>query len=237
MMDAITSSLPMAMAILVSSVPLMAVTLILMAQRRWPPALAFLLGWAGGMAMVGGLTLVLAQQSAAAGERGPVAWMGLVRSSVGAVLLLLAWRQWRARPRDRGAATLPKWMDVVESLSTPKALVLGFALVAVNPKNLMLTVSVSGAMAIAASEATRSAHWAAFGIFGLVATAGVASPVLVDWAAGERSAEVLAAMKDWIIRNNAVIVSTVLLLLGAVLLNKGLGQMAYMHQLAGLPLR
>lgn len=47
MMDAITSALPMAMAILVSSVPLMAVTLILVAQHRWPPALAFLSGWAG----------------------------------------------------------------------------------------------------------------------------------------------------------------------------------------------
>jgi len=105
----------------------------------------------------------------------------------------------------------------------------------VNPKNLMLTVS--GAMAIAASEATRSAHWVALGIFGLVATAGVASPVLVHWAAGERSAAVLAAMKNWIVRNNAVIVSAVLLLLGAVLLNKGLGQMAQMHQLQGLPLR
>ena len=235
MIDAFTSSLPMALAILVSSVPLMGVTLILMAQRRWPPVLAFLSGWAGGMAVVGGLTLVLSQPSAAAGDRGPVAWMGLLRAGVGLLLLVLAWRQWRARPREPGAATLPKWMDMVESLSTPKALGLGFALVAVNPKNLMLTVS--GAMAIAASEATRSAHWAALGIFGLVATAGVASPVLVHWAAGERSAEVLAAMKDWIIRNNAVIVSTVLLLLGAVLLNKGLGQMAYMHQLAGLPLR
>ena len=40
-------------------------------------------------------------------------------------------------------------------------------------------------------------------------------------------------MKNWIIRNNAVIVSAVLLLLGAVLLNKGLGQMAQMHQLQG----
>ena len=57
MMDAITSSLPMAMAILVSSVPLMAVTLILVAQHRWPPALAFLSGWSGGMAVLGGLTL------------------------------------------------------------------------------------------------------------------------------------------------------------------------------------
>lgn len=146
--------------------------------------------------MVGGLTLVLSQQSAAAGERGPVAWMGLLRAGVGVLLLVLAWRQWRARPREPGAATLPKWMDMVESLSTPKALGLGFALVAVNPKNLMLTVS--GAMAIAASEATRSAHWVALGIFGLVATAGVASPVLVHWAAGERSAAVLAAMKNWI---------------------------------------
>ena len=235
MMDAITSSLPMAMAILVSSVPLMAVTLILVAQHRWPPALAFLSGWAGGLAVVGGLTLVLSQQSAAAGERGAVAWMGLLRAGVGVLLLVLAWRQWRARPREPGAATLPKWMDMVESLSTPKALGLGFALVAVNPKNLMLTVS--GAMAIAASEATRSAHWVALGIFGLVATAGVASPVLVHWAAGERSAAVLAAMKNWIVRNNAVIVSAVLLLLGAVLLNKGFGQMAQMHQLQGLPLR
>ena len=80
MMDAITSSLPMSIAILVSSVPLMAVTLILVAQHRWPPALAFLSGWAGGLAVVGGLTLVLSQQSAAAGERGPVAWMGLLRA-------------------------------------------------------------------------------------------------------------------------------------------------------------
>lgn len=43
-------------------------------------------------------------------------------------------------------------------------------------------------------------------------------------------------MKNWIICNNAGIVSAVLLL-GAVLLNKGLGQMAHMHQLQGLPLR
>lgn len=188
MMDAITSSLPMAMAILVSSVPLMAVTLILVAQHRWPPALAFLSGWSGGMAVLGGLTLVLSQQSTAAGERGPVAWMGLLRAGVG-VLLLLAWRQWRARPREPGAATLPKWMDMVESLSTPKALGLGFALVAVNPKNLMLTVS--GAMAIAASEATRSAHWAALGIFGSWQRRALPAP---SWFTGLL---VSAALRCW----------------------------------------
>ncbi len=224
MMDAITSSLPMAMAILASSVPLMAVTLILVAQRRWPPALAFLSGWTGGMAVVGGLTLVLSQQSAAAGTRDPVAWMGLVRVAVGVLLLYLAWKQWRSRPREPGTAALPPWMNMVESLGTPKALGLGFALVAVNPKNLMLTVS--GAMAMASTDVARpAAHWAALAVFVAVATAGVATPVLVHWAAGTRSAAVLAAMKNWIARHNAVIVSAVLLVLGAVLLSKGITQL------------
>ena len=61
-------------------------------------------------------------------------------------------------------------------------------------------------------------------VFTAVASLGVAAPVLVYLALGDRAAAPLAQTKAWIVQNNATTMATVLLLLGLVVLGNGLAQ-------------
>ena len=64
----------------------------------------------------------------------------------GVLLLLLAVRQWRGRPKPGAEAALPGWMSAMDSLTLPKAAGLGFVLSAVNPKNLLMCVAAGAAI-------------------------------------------------------------------------------------------
>ena len=67
--------------------------------------------------------------------------------ALGVVLLALARRNWRKRPAPGEEAAMPKWLATVESVSPVKALGLGVALAAVNPKNLILTAGAAAGLA------------------------------------------------------------------------------------------
>ena len=59
---------------------------------------------------------------------------------VGALLLVLALRNWRNRPAPGEQPDMPKWMDGIDRLAPGRAPGLGVLLAGVNPKNLALTV-------------------------------------------------------------------------------------------------
>ena len=50
----------------------------------------------------------------------------------------MAVKQWRSRPATGEAATLPKWMSAIDTMTAGRGLILGFLLSAVNPKNLLM---------------------------------------------------------------------------------------------------
>jgi Sap, sulfolipid-1-addressing protein len=51
----------------------------------------------------------------------------------------------------------------------------------------------------------------------------VAAPVVIYFAMGARSAELLGRLKGWMRRNNAVILAVVVLVIGVTLIGDGIG--------------
>jgi threonine/homoserine/homoserine lactone efflux protein len=91
----------------------------------------------------------------------------------------------------------------------------GFALTALNPKNVMLTAAA--AAEIAEVGLPTGQEVAALVVFVAIASAGVASPLLLSVALPERSRQLLDELRRWMARNNATIMTVLLLLIGAKL--------------------
>ena len=74
------------------------------------------------------------------------------------------------------------------------------------------------------ADATPRVHeqFAALIVFVVVASLGVAAPVIIRGVLGARSDRLLAVADEWMTRYNAVIMSAVLLILGVVLIINGM---------------
>jgi threonine/homoserine/homoserine lactone efflux protein len=218
--DVVGQILSFAVGVAVSPVPIIAVVLMLTTDRGRVNGPAFVLGWIAGLALAGTAILLLAGQANASDGGEPATWVGVLKLMLGLGLLALAVKQWRGRPADNEAAELPNWMQKIDGFAPGRALALAFALAAINPKNLLLTVGAATTIAHAGLEAGEQA--VALGVFILVASLGIGAPVAIYFALGEKSASLLGGLKDWMAHNNAAIMTVLLLVLGAKLLGDGI---------------
>ncbi len=214
--QAIGGSLALAVGIALSPIPIIAVVLILTSQKARVNGPAFVLGWLIGLGVVGAIVLALAGPGGASKSGSPAAWVGWLKIALGVLLLLVAARQFRSRPRDGQEAHMPKWMATIDNTSPLAALGLAALLSGVNPKNLLL--GVGGAASIAQTGIPGGQQALAYLVFALVGTLGVATPVIIFFALGERSEKLLAGLKDWMSQHNAVIMTVLCLIIGAKLI-------------------
>jgi hypothetical protein len=218
--SAIGQSLPVAVGVLISPLPIVAVVLMLVSERARANALAFVTGWfLAVLAVVGVVALVAG--SAAPDDDGPAAWTGWLKILLGVLLLLVSVRQWRGRPRGDDEPPAPTWMAAIDGFTPLRSAGLAVLLGAVNPKNLLLVVSGGTAIAATAPASTSTTVVAAL-VFAVVASAGVVSPVVIYFAMGDRAAAVLDELKTWMVRNNAAIMAVLLLVLGTKMLGDGI---------------
>ncbi|HEU5478887.1 MAG TPA: GAP family protein, partial [Candidatus Tumulicola sp.] len=91
---------------------------------------------------------------------------------------------------------------------------------AVNPKNLILTLAAS--TSIAATNLPGTDQAIAFLIYGLIATLGVAAPVIVYFTMGARASAILDDLKTWLGRHNAAIMAVIFAVIGAKVLGQGI---------------
>ncbi|MBE7700392.1 GAP family protein [Oerskovia sp. Sa1BUA8] len=216
---AIGQSLPIAVGVLISPMPIVAVVLMLVSARARANGFAFLLGWIVGIAALGTIVLLVAGAATPAAG-GPPAWASVVKILLGVLLLLLAVTQWRGRPRAGTTPATPRWMTAIDAFTPVKAFGLAVLLGAVNPKNLLLVVS--GAAAIAAATSQTGEQLGALAVFVVVASLGVAAPLVIYLSMGERAATLLDGLKTWMTRNNAVIMAVLLVVLGAKMVGDGI---------------
>ncbi|WP_426310350.1 GAP family protein [Cellulosimicrobium sp. E-16] len=220
---AIGQSLPVAVGVLISPLPIVAVVLMLVSGRAKANAFSFLVAW---FVAVGAVTLLVATLAGAAtpDDEGPPLWAAILKIVLGVLLLLLAVKQWRGRPRAGVEPSAPRWMAAIDAFTPVKAAGLAVLLGAVNPKNLLLVVSGGAAIASAAPDDT-NAQVVASVVFALVASLGVATPVFIYLFMGSRAATMLDELKAWMIHNNAVIMAVLLLVLGAKMLGDGVASL------------
>ena len=221
--QAIGASLPLAIGVALSPVPIIAVVLMLTTRRARVNGPLFVLGWLAGLAVVGTIVLCVAGPAGASSSGSPATWVSWVKVVLGLLLLLVAARQFRTRPKDGDQAALPKWMASVDDITPLSACGLAALLAGVNPKNLLL--AVGGAASIAQTGISGGQQAVAYLVFALVGTLGVGIPVGVYFALGSRADKPLNSLKDWMSEHNAVIMSVLCLVIGFKLIGDAIGAM------------
>jgi uncharacterized membrane protein len=96
---AIGDVLPLAVAIAIFPVPIIAVVLLLASDRGRTKGAAFVLAWVVGLVLVGGLALWLADAADANQDGESATWANVLLLALGVLLLAYALKQWRGRPR------------------------------------------------------------------------------------------------------------------------------------------
>jgi Sap, sulfolipid-1-addressing protein len=217
---AIGGSLPMAVGIALSPIPIIAVVLMLTSRRAKVNGPVFVLGWLLGLGVVGAIVLSLAGPAGASQSGSPATWVSWVKIVLGVLLLLVAARQFRSRPHGDEQPHMPKWMATIDKTTPPAALGLAAVMSGANPKNLLL--AVAGAAAIAGTGIPGGQQAIAYLIFALIGTLGVGVPVGIYFAMGKRSEKLLTGLKDWMSAYNAVIMSVLCLVIAAKLIGDGI---------------
>ena len=207
--------LPLAVAVAVFPVPVIAVVLVLGSSHGRAKGLAFVLAWAVGLGTIGAIVLLLAGAADASDGGEPATWVAVLLLVTGLLLLALAVKQWRGRPRRGEETPVPGWMRTVDEFGVVKAGGAGFALSGLNPKNILLTAAAAAEIADVGLPAGQQA--VALAGFVVIASVGVLTPLVLALALGSRSGDVLDGIRSWMARNNAVIMAVLFLLIGAKL--------------------
>jgi threonine/homoserine/homoserine lactone efflux protein len=218
--QAIGQILALAVGVAISPLPIIGVVLMLATPRARANGPAFLVGWVLGLAILGTVVLLVSSGANASNGGEPAKWVSVLKLALGALLLLLAGKQWRGRPRGDDQGELPKWMQAIDAFGAAKSFGMGAVLASVNPKNFLMTVGAGAAIAQTGISAGQQAGTLA--IFILIASIGVGAPVVMFFALGDRSVKVLGELKDWMSRNNGAIMAVLLLVIGAKLIGDGI---------------
>ena len=221
---AIGGSLPLAVGIALSPVPIIAVVLMLTSRKAKINGPAFILGWLIGLGIVGAIALSLAGTGGASKSGSPDTWVSWVKIALGVLLLLVAARQFRSRPHGDEEPQMPKWMATIDNTTPPAALGLAAVLSGANPKNLLLAAGAAATIAQTGIPGRQQAI--AYLIFALIGTLGVGIPVVIYLTMGQRSQKPLAALKDWMSAHNAVIMTVLCLIIAAKLIGDAISSLA-----------
>ena len=211
--------LPSAVGVALSPLPIVAVILMLATPKGRANGAAFAVGWVVGLTVVCVLVLWLAG-GADDPDSGTSTAVDVLELVFGVVLLGVAKKQWDKRPAPGEASVLPKWMDSLQDFDARRALLVGGALAAINPKNLALTLA--GAAAIAQGGLSAGGDVVAIAVFVLLASVTIAGPVLAYLVMGERAESALATVRQWMGDNNATIMTVVCVVLAAKLVGGGI---------------
>src|SRR5262249_37590692 len=141
--QAIGNVLPLAVAVAIFPVPIIAVVLMVASDRGRAKGLAFVLAWCGGLAAVGAIVLLVAAGADASDDGEPATSVNVLLLCLGLLLLAAAVKQWRGRPSDGEETPTPGWMRTVDDFSIAKAAGAGFVLSALNPKNVLLAAAAA----------------------------------------------------------------------------------------------
>lgn len=220
MSETIGDTLPLALGIAFSPLPIIAAILMLFSPRGRGTSVGFLLGWLlGTVVAVVGFTLLaglLPAEDPAATR--PVA--GTITIVLGTLLALLALRRWRSRPKPGEQEKLPRWVDATDSMNAGRGLALAFALTVVDPKNLLLAAGAG--LGIATASLSAGGTTVAISVFAFVASSSVAIPVLGYLFAVDAARRPLTVLHTWLVHNSTIVLAVLLLVIGVILIEKGI---------------
>lgn len=212
--------LPLAVGVAISPIPIIAGILMLLSPRARSTGVGFLLGWLAGIVVVATVFTLLSSVLPEESEDSSKPILGVVQLLLGALLVLLAVKQWRGRPRSGTEAAMPKWMQQIDEMSFVSAFGLGLLLSGANPKNLLL--GASAGLSLGGADLSGGETALSIVVFTVLAGSTVLVPVVSFLLASDKLRQPLNRLRDWLQAENAVIMTVLLLVLGVVVIGKGL---------------
>jgi hypothetical protein len=220
MLNTVGALLPLAAVIAISPVAIIGVILMLLGNGGRSTATGFMVGWLLGI-VVAVTVFSLIGDHIDVGSGGFSARDG-VHIALGVALLLLAARTWRKRPKPGDAPHPPKWMTELDKLNLGRAVALGFALAAINPKNLLM--SVAAGLEIGGASLSVGAIVGCIAVFAAVAGSTVILVVVIALAMGTHADTWLGELRTELVAHSAAVVAALLLVVGLLELGKGIGR-------------
>jgi threonine/homoserine/homoserine lactone efflux protein len=214
--NALAELVPLALVVALSPLSIIPAVLVLHTPRPRPTGLAFLVGWLFGLAV---LTSVFLEVSSllGGGHEKPPTWASWLRIVLGAALIVFGIIRWLTRNRSTHS---PGWMRSITTISPARGALTGAVLTVVNPK--VLLICAAAGLAIGTEGLGRAESWAAVACYTAMAGSTVALPILAYAVSGERLDPLLARTKDWMERHNAALVAVILVVIGLLVLYKGI---------------
>lgn len=194
-----------------------ALIVIMLLERKGGPAsgYAFGLGYLAAYMAIG-LAGVSLGPELIGGASEPSTAGGVLALCFGLLLAFAALQVWRAPPSSEPPALLAK----LDELHPPKALAIALFIPLINVKNLAIFTPAIAVLA----DAELAPLQAALGVLSTAAVfcAGLLTPLMVYTLMPGRSARWLGSMRGWIERNSHKVARSVLPLVAALLIAKGL---------------
>src|ERR1700757_1294215 len=196
------------LVIALSPITVIPAVLVLQAPRPRPTGVAFLGGWVLGLAA---LTALSVGASGLLGglDKAPPRWASWLRVVLGSALILYSIYQWLTR---RSHTESPGWMRSFATITPRRAALTAAALVVIRPD--VLLICVPAGLGIGGSGVGATGDWIGAAIFVAVAASTVAIPILAYAAAGQRLADPLARLKDWMEKKKAALMAALFVGLG-----------------------
>ena len=212
----LTELIPLALVVALSPLSIIPAVLVLHTPRPRPTGLAFLVGWLLGLAA---LTAIFVEVSSLLGGVGnkPPGWASWLRVVVGALLVVFGVYRWLTRKRS---AHTPRWMQSMSKLTPLRAAATASVLTVANPK--VLFICAAAGLAIGTAGLGNPGVWIAEIWYVAVAASTVALPILAYAVSGDRLDQPLARLKDWMERQHATLVAVILIVIGLLVLYKGI---------------
>jgi threonine/homoserine/homoserine lactone efflux protein len=212
--------LPLALVVAVSPINIVAAILLLFSKRPIANATVYLLGFMLGVAaMLTGLT-ALADAIGLSPDTERSRGASALVLALGLILIVVGVRKFSHRPGPEEEADQPRWMKGIADFGTGQSFLVGASVGALNPKNI--AVAFASAVVVATLQLPVGQQVGVIAIYTLIASIGVASPIVAALALGDRSGSILSGWREWLDRNNGTVMAVIYLFFGVILLGKGI---------------
>ncbi len=213
--------LPFAIVVAVSPINIVAAILLLFTKKPVLNVSCYLAGFMTGVALVIAVITAIADSAGLSGDAQRSRWASALLLALGVYLLVIAVQTFRKRPAADEDPPAPAWMDGITGFGPLKSIGIGLTIGALNPKNI--AVGVAAAITIASAGLTTAGTISVVAIYTVIASLGVATPIVATLILGDRSTEVLEGWKAWLDRNTASVMAVIYLIFGVILVGKGIG--------------
>lgn len=201
-----------------SPLPVIPALLLLTSKAGLHNARVYLAAWLIGLtALIGVAALIGGVGSPYDDAQQSASWVEIV---IGGLLVLAGVAK---ALRSRGAADQPMeppaWQASLDEYGGAQSARLGFLLAIGNPKNLAAAFAAGAEIALLSSSLGSSL--VAITAFVVIGSLGVATPIVAAWVLGARADDALTWLRSFLDRRGTAVSVTVLVVLGAVLVFRG----------------